>query len=103
AALPTSELPLTAVAHSDLPATPTAPDTDAQVAVPNPLDLFGILDPQNWAAAVLDTVVETLAGSLVEALRSFVDWSLGLGDSSLNIITQTPPSGTYESETVRSL
>lgn len=72
-------------------------------AIPNPLDLLGGLDPRNWATAVLDVVVETIAGAILDALTGVVDWALGLGDSSLNIITRTPAAGTYESSTVQAL
>ncbi len=71
--------------------------------IPNPLGLLGSLDPRDWASAVLDTVVETLAGAILDAVTGIVDWALGVGDSSLNIITRTPAAGTYESTTVRAL
>ncbi|TAJ16117.1 MAG: hypothetical protein EPO65_13895, partial [Dehalococcoidia bacterium] len=73
------------------------------IGVPNPFDIFSSLDPRTWATAILDAVVELIAGSLIEAIRGFVDWASGFGDSSLNIITRTPPAGTYESTTVRAL
>jgi hypothetical protein len=73
------------------------------IDVPNPFDIFSSLDPRTWATAILDAVVELIAGSMIEAIRGFVDWASGLGDSSLNIITRTPPEGTYESTTVRAL
>jgi len=72
-------------------------------AMPNPLNLLGGLDPRNWASAILDTIVELIAGAILDALTAVVDWALGLGDSSLNIITRTPAAGTYESSTVRAL
>ena len=71
--------------------------------IPNPLDLFSALDPREWASAVLDTVVDLIGGAILDAITGFIDWSLGVGDSSLNIITRTPAEGTYESSTVRSL
>ncbi|GMU39434.1 MAG: hypothetical protein AMXMBFR23_03000 [Chloroflexota bacterium] len=80
-----------------------APGAGPEMGLPNPLNLLGSLDPRHWATAVLDTVVEVVAGALLEAIRGFVDWALGFGDSSLNIITQTPAAGTYESSTVRTL
>lgn len=80
-----------------------APPDDLQVGIPNPLDLFGALDPREWAAAILDTVVEVFAGALIDTIRGFVDWALGFGGSSLNIITRTPASGSYDSPTVRAL
>lgn len=77
--------------------------SDPAVGVPNPFDIFSSLDPRTWATAILDAVVELIAGSMIEAIRGFVDWASGLGDSSLNIITRTPAAGTYESTTVRAL
>ncbi|MPZ99108.1 MAG: hypothetical protein GEU80_07165 [Dehalococcoidia bacterium] len=79
------------------------PGADPQIEIPNPLNLLGSLDPRDWASAILDTVIETIAGALLDAIRGFVDWALGFGDSSLNFITQTPAAGTYESSTVRTL
>ncbi len=40
---------------------------------------------------------------MLEAIRGFVDWATGFGDSSLNFVSRTPAEGTYESPTVRSL
>ncbi len=71
--------------------------------VPNPFGLLGSLDPRDWASAVLDTVVESIAGAILDAVTGVVDWALGMGDSSLNIITRTPAAGSYESTTVRAL
>ncbi len=89
------------IAASDVPGlTPSAPP---EVGVPNPFNLLASLDPRHWATAILDTVIELIAGALLDAIRGFVDWALGFGDSSLNIITQTPAAGTYESTTVRAL
>lgn len=79
------------------------PGVAPAIGVPNPFDIFSSLDPRTWATAILDAVVELIAGSMIEAIRGFVDWASGLGDSSLNIITRTPPAGTYESTTVRAL
>src|SRR5690606_37393976 len=84
---------------SEAPPDPQLPGPD----IPNPLDLFSALDPREWASAVLDTVVELIAGAILDAITGFIDWALGMGDSSLNIITRTPAEGTYESSTVRSL
>jgi hypothetical protein len=81
----------------------TLPDGDPEIGVPNPLNLLGSLDPRNWASAVLDTIIELIGGAILDALTGVIDWALGLGDSSLNIITRTPASGTYESTTVRTL
>lgn len=86
-----------------MPARAPAPPVSPEQAVPNPLNLLGGLDPRNWAAAILDAVVEAFAGALLDAVRGFVDWALGFGDSSLNFITRTPAAGTYDSTTVRTL
>jgi len=114
--MPSDGSPVTAAASSVRGSTPgemshaitsevpgVLPASGPEVGVPNPLNLLGSLDPRNWATAVLDTVVEVVAGALLDAIRGFVDWALGFGDSSLNIITQTPAAGTYESSTVRTL
>jgi hypothetical protein len=71
--------------------------------IPNPLDWFDNLDPREWAGDILNAVLTMIGQALLEAIRGFVDWALGFGDSSLNFVTQTPPEGTYESPTVRSL
>lgn len=71
--------------------------------IPNPLDLLGALDPRQWAGDILDAVVTTIGEALIEAMRGFIDWALGFGDSSLNFVTRTPAAGSYESTTVRSL
>src|SRR5690606_1466913 len=84
---------------SEPPPDPQLPGPD----IPNPLALFSALDPREWASAVLDTVVELIAGAILDAITGFIDWALGIGDSSLNIITRTPAEGTYESSTVRAL
>jgi hypothetical protein len=71
--------------------------------VPNPFDAFDRLSPKRLAAELLEALLTTLGEALLAAIRSFVDWALGLGDSSLNFVTRTPAAGTYESPTVRSL
>jgi hypothetical protein len=78
---------------------PQLPD----VPVPNPLDLLNNLDPTKWAGDILNAVLTTIGIALLEAIRGFVDWAMGFGDSSLNFVTRTPAEGTYESPTVRSL
>lgn len=105
--VPTAASP---VQPGDTPSTPLAaagalPGSELAPApaMPNPLNLLGGLDPRNWASAVLDTIVELIAGAILDALTAVVDWALGFGDSSLNIITRTPAAGTYESSTVRAL
>lgn len=86
------------------PALPSSPAVNPELPnVPNPLDLFGNLDPRQWAGDILNAVLTTIGKALLEAMRSFTDWALGLGDSSLNFVTRTPAEGTYDSTTVRSL
>jgi len=85
------------------------PQTGPQVApidlpdIPNPLDWFDNLDPRKWAGDILNAVLTTIGQALLEAIRGFVDWAMGFGDSSLNFVTRTPAEGTYASPTVRSL
>ncbi len=67
------------------------------------VDLLGALDPRRWTADLLDAVVTAIGRSLLEALRGFSDWALGLGGSSLNFVTSTPAAGSYESASVRTL
>ena len=61
------------------------------------------LDPTKWAGDILNAVLNEIGKALLEAMRGFIDWALGFGDSSLNFVTQTPAADTYESTTVRSL
>lgn len=106
AASPVSPPPdgIPAAAAGSLPGVDTAIDPQLPLPdIPNPLGLLGGLDPRNWATAILDTVVEMIGGAILDALTGVIDWALGLGDSSLNIITRTPAAGTYESTTVRTL
>jgi len=72
-------------------------------SIPNPLDLLSAIDPREWAGDILDGVVSAIGEALLSAMRDFIDWALGFGDSSLNFVTRTPASGSYESTTVRSL
>jgi hypothetical protein len=78
---------------------PAAPLPD----IPNPLDWFDNLDPRKWAGDILNAVLTTIGQALLEAVRGFVDWALGFGDSSLNFVTRTPAEGSYGSPTVRAL
>jgi len=72
--------------------------------IPNPTDWIpGGLNPLNWAGDIVNAVFRIVGKALLEAMRGFVDWALGLGGSSLNFVTQTPAEGTYGSPTVRSL
>lgn len=97
--------PIPAAQPDTSAANPVAPQAPAAPAfgipgIPNPLDA---LDPREWASDILDAVITMLGKALLEAIRGFSDWALGFGDSSLNFVTRTPASGSYESETVRSL
>lgn len=72
--------------------------------IPNPLDwLPGGLNPVNWAKDIVNAVFTLIGQAMLEAIRGFVDWALGMGGSSLNFVTRTPAEGTYDSPTVRSL
>lgn len=79
------------------PLPPQLPD------IPNPLDWFSNLDPRKWAGDILNAILTMIGQALLEAIRGFIDWALGFGDSSLNFVTRTPAEGTYGSPTVRSL
>ena len=83
-----------------------APGTAPAIGIPglpSPSDLLSGLDPREWAVGILDGAVSALGRELLGAMRSFIDWALGFGDSSLNFVTRTPAAGSYESPTVRSL
>ncbi len=69
--------------------------------VPDALAALGGLDPREWAASILDDVVPALGRELFGAMRGFIDWALGFGDSFLNFATRTPAEGSYESTTSR--
>jgi hypothetical protein len=99
-----SPAPGAASAASPLPGTqPGAAPAVGLPGIPNPFDLLSGLDPRQWAGDILDAVVTAIGRALLEAMRSFIDWALGFGDSSLNFVTRTPAAGSYESTTVRSL
>jgi len=102
-ASPPTAPPLAPAAEAVLP-----PQLGPQVAaplpdIPNPLDWFDNLDPRKWAGDILNAVLTTIGQALLEAVRGFVDWALGFGDSSLNFVTRTPAEGSYSSPTVRAL
>ncbi len=88
---------------------PQPPDLGPQVDpiefpdIPNPLDWFSNLDPRKWAGDILNAILTMIGQALLEAMRGFIDWALGFGESSLNFVTRTPAEGTYGSPTVRSL
>jgi len=87
------------------------PDTLVDLPIPNPIDLVpnpldwlpGGLNPLNWARDIVNAVFTLIGRAMLEAIRGFVDWALGLGGSSLNFVTRTPAAATYDSPTVRSL
>ena len=80
------------------------PLPDPTDLIPNPLDwLPGGLNPVNWAKDIVNAVFTLIGQAMLEAIRGFVDWALGMGGSSLNFVTRTPAEGTYDSPTVRSL
>jgi len=80
------------------------PIPDPTDLIPNPLDwLPGGLNPVNWAKDIVNAVFTLIGQAMLEAIRGFVDWALGMGGSSLNFVTRTPAEGTYDSPTVRSL
>jgi len=103
------------VSTASVPATPTsaaanvaappqtAPSAAPAIGLPGIPNPFDSLDPRKWAGDILDAVITTIGKALLEGVRSFSDWALGFGDSSLNFVTRTPAAGTYESQTVRSL
>jgi hypothetical protein len=94
-----------AVAPQTAPGAPTQipPIPDPTDLIPDPTDLLPSLDPKKWAGDILNAVLTTIGQAMLEAIRGFVDWAMGLGDSSLNFVTRTPAEGTYDSTTVRSL
>lgn len=87
------------------------PDTLVDLPIPDPTDwipnpqdwLPGGLNPVNWAKDIVNAVFTLIGQAMLEAIRGFVDWALGMGGSSLNFVTRTPAEGTYDSPTVRSL
>ena len=95
--------PVTAAATAPPVAQPDTAPAIGLPDIPNPFDVMGGLDPREWAVAILDGVVSALGRELLGAMRGFIDWALGFGDSSLNFVTRTPGAGSYESPTVRSL
>lgn len=93
---------------SAVPSSVAPPPTGPQVApefpdIPNPFDWFSNLDPRKWAGDILNAILTTIGQALLEAIRGFVDWALGFGDSSLNFVTRTPAEGSYGSPTVRAM
>jgi hypothetical protein len=67
------------------------------------LEWLAQLDPRKWAVDALDALLSFIGTALLGGMRSFIDWALGFGDSSLNFVTRTPPAASYASSTVRGL
>src|SRR6266545_8089172 len=96
--------PAEAPASNSVPPPGLGPEVAPQLPdIPNPIDWFTNLDPSKWAGDILNAVLTTIGQALLEAIRGFVDWATGAGDSSLNFVTQTPAEGTSDSPTVHSL
>lgn len=83
------------------------PTDPAPVAQPSPTPAAGpitiiptIPDPKQWAADVFTQVLVSLLKGIADALRGLVGAVMG---SSLNFVSQTPPSGSYQSPTVQAL
>jgi hypothetical protein len=105
---PSLASPATGAAHAGPEAGPQVgtqipPIPDPTDLIPDPTDLLPNLDPKKWAGDILNAVLTTIGKAMLEAMRGFVDWAMGLEESSLNFVTRTPAEGTYESPTVRSL
>ena len=88
------------VAADDPPSAPSPVTTPAPPGNPSGGVGFSLPDPKQWAADVFNQVLVNLLNGLAGALHAVVGAVLG---SSLNFITQTPPSGTYASPTVQAL
>ncbi|MFN8472184.1 MAG: hypothetical protein U0822_08350 [Anaerolineae bacterium] len=96
---------LMAVAPASADEPPPDPPPAETPAPPSPEPSSGGLirllpDPKQWAAEVFDRVLVNLLQGLASAFYHVVD---GVLNSSLNFITQTPPSGSYASPTVAGL
>lgn len=61
---------------------------------------FSLPDPKQWAGEVFNQVLVNLLQGMAGALRGVVEAVLG---SPLNFVTHTPPSGSYDSPSVRTL
>ena len=102
-ASPSTAPPVAPAAETALPPQLGPPVALQLPDIPNLLDWFDNLDPRKWAGDILNAVLTTIGKALLEAVRGFVDWALGFGDSSLNFVTRTPAEGSYGSPTVRAL
>lgn len=79
---------------------PTSPQASAQSATtPAP----GLPDPGQWVQQTLLAALTAALSGLVSALQSVLTWASGLGASSFNFITRTPPEGSYQSASVVTL
>src|SRR3990172_221722 len=86
------------------PATAATSSSVAPPAATSPAPSSSIGSPPPRPAASGPTPnapLPVVGRALREAIRGFVDWALGFGDSSLNFVTRTPAEGTYGSPTVR--
>jgi hypothetical protein len=79
---------------------PTPARTTEGEAADNAGGLFGLPDPEQWAAEVFERALTDLLRGLADTLHRIIDAVLG---SSLNFITRTPPDGSYASPTVVAL
>lgn len=93
--------PILAQGPSTEPAPTVEPQPPTNPPSPSPGGLLRFLpDPKEWAAEVFNKVLVNLLQGLANALHGAIGGVLG---SSLNFITQTPPSGSYASPTVHAL
>lgn len=63
----------------------------------------GLPDPGQWVQQTLLAALTAALSGLVSALQSVLNWASGLGASSFNFITRTPPEGSYQSASVVTL
>ena len=98
-----SSTPSTTPTTSTASTTPTpkaASLTSAQSAtMPAP----GLPDPGQWVQQTLLAALTAALSGLVSALQGVLTWASGLGASSFNFITRTPPEGSYQSASVVTL
>jgi hypothetical protein len=57
----------------------------------------------NGAKGIVNAVFTLIGQAMLEAIREFGDWALGMGGSSLNFVMRTSAEATYDRPTVRSL
>ena len=63
----------------------------------------GLPDPGQWVQQTLLAALTAALSGLVSALQGVLTWASGLGASSFNFITRTPPEGSYQSASVVTL